>query len=80
MNQFPKSQLRRRPLVLVALAPALAMAACCTGCNKPLLTPNEERSQYDRYDAIRGQRTSAYKYDEFGARRPNLSGRLLEKD
>lgn len=76
MNQFPKSQLRRRPLVILALA----LAACCTGCNKPLLTPNEERSQYDRYDAIRGQRTSAYKYDEFGARRPNLSGRLLEKD
>jgi hypothetical protein len=59
--------------VLVALTPL-------AGCKKPLLTPNEERSQYDRYDAIRGQRTSAYNYDEFGTRRPNLRGRLLSKE
>lgn len=50
-----------------------------SGCYKPLLAPDEERSQYDRYDAIRAQRAPAFIEDEFGRRRPNLRGRLLEK-
>lgn len=48
-----------------------------TGCSKPLLAPNEERSQYDRYEAIRNERAAPYVEDEFGHRRPNLRGRLL---
>ncbi|MDX2118276.1 MAG: hypothetical protein SFY96_08860 [Planctomycetota bacterium] len=57
-----------------------AMAALLGGCTDPLLAPNEPRSQYDRYDAIRAQRAPSYLEDEYGRRRPNLRGRLLAKD
>ena len=48
-----------------------------SGCADPLLTPDEPRSQFDRYDAIRDQRAPSYVDDEFGRKRPNLRGRLL---
>ncbi len=63
----------------VALVVGGVMTLTTTGCYKPLLSPDEERSQYDRYDAIRAQRAPAFIEDEFGRRRPNLRGRLLEK-
>jgi hypothetical protein len=50
-----------------------------SGCYDPLLTPDEERSQFDRYDAIRDQRAPSYIEDEYGRRQPNLRARLLEK-
>lgn len=50
------------------------------GCSSPLLSPDEARSQYDRYDAVRNQHASQYQEDEFGARKPNLRARLLPKD
>lgn len=59
-------------MALTALAPA--------GCRKPLLSPDEERSQFDRYDAVRNQRAPQYVTDEFGRRHPDLKGRLLPKD
>ncbi|MCC6229318.1 MAG: hypothetical protein IT432_08845 [Phycisphaerales bacterium] len=58
---------------------ALLVVGVITGCYDPLLTPDEERSQYDRYDAIRDQRAPSYIEDEFGRRQPNLRARLLEK-
>ena len=54
----------------------LAMA----GCEKPLLSPTEERSPFDRYDTVRNQYAEQYVMDEFGRRRPNLRERLLPKD
>ena len=51
-----------------------------TGCGEPLLAENEPRSQYDRYDALRGQRPPAMVTDEFGIDKPNLRGRLLRRD
>jgi hypothetical protein len=59
------------------------LAACAlvaTGCGEPLLAETEPRSQYDRYDALRGQRPPAYVTDEFGIDKPNLRGRLLRRD
>lgn len=56
---------------------AIAVAAVITGCEKPVFTPDEPRSQYDRFDAIRDQRAPSYVYDEFGARRPNVRQRLM---
>lgn len=50
------------------------------GCQEPLLSPNEPRSQYDRYDAVRDQRAASDYTDEFGYKRPNLRGRLLPKE
>jgi len=55
-----------------------AMAALCLGgCNKPLFSPDEPRSQYDRNDALRGQHAPSYVYDQYGTRRPNIRQRLL---
>lgn len=59
---------------------AWALAGAMLGaCEKPLFSPEAERSQYDRYDAIRGQSASPYVEDEFGRRQPNLRGRLMNK-
>lgn len=46
------------------------------GCRKPLLTADEERSQFQRYDRVRELDQPSYYMDEFGRRRPNLRGRL----
>jgi len=71
----------RAPLVPAALTALAALAPLPTaGCKKPLLSPDEERSQFDRYDAVRNQRAPQYVTDEFGRRHPNLKGRLLPKD
>lgn len=58
----------------------LTVLAACGGCSDPLLSPEEPRSQYDRYDALRAQRADGYEYDAFGRQRPNLRGRLLGKE
>lgn len=51
------------------------------GCkSKPLLSPDYERSQFDRYDRVRDQYAAQYVFDEFGRRRPNLSGRLMPRE
>lgn len=58
----------------------LACIPCWSGCTKPLLSPDEPRSQYDRYDAVRNQYASQYTEDEYGRRRPNLRARLSPKE
>lgn len=51
------------------------------GCKtKPLLSPDHERTQFDRYDRVRDQYAAQYVFDEFGRRRPNLAGRLLPRE
>lgn len=59
---------------------ALGGLAFATGCYKPLLSPSDERSPYDRYDTVRNQAAPQYVTDEYGRRRPNLRERLLPKD
>jgi hypothetical protein len=71
---------RRRVQTLLLFAALATAAASAPGCRKPLLAPEDERSQYDRYDSIRNQRAQQYVYDEFGRRRPNIRARLLSKD
>ncbi len=59
---------------------AIVFAGCllCLGaCQDPLFVRDEPRSQYDRTAAIRDRRAPDMLYDEFGARRPNIRGRLL---
>lgn len=56
-----------------------ALLLSAAGCAKPLLSPRDERSQYDRYDVARGQYEPQYIEDEFGRRKPNLRGRLSQK-
>ena len=47
------------------------------GCQEPLFTPDQPRSQYDRFDTVRDRRADSYVFDEFGNRRPNIRGRLV---
>ncbi|MAY75070.1 MAG: hypothetical protein CMJ31_10210 [Phycisphaerae bacterium] len=57
-----------------------AMTLGLGGCRKALFTSDEDRSQFSRYDLVRGQAPPPYLRDEFGRRRPNLRGRLLRND
>ncbi len=66
-----------RRLAFALLAAALSGAA---GCSQPLLSPNDERSQYDRYDRVRNKYSDQYVEDAYGVRTPNLRGRLAPKD
>lgn len=65
-----------RPVV----AGLLVLVLMSTGCQKALFSPDEERSPYDRYDAIRAQRPPGTIEDEFGYKKPNVRGRLLDND
>lgn len=67
------------PAALTGGCLALAAAAGLIGCTEPLLSPNEPRSQFDRYDRVREQHVEQYVVDEFGRRHPNLRARLLPK-
>ena len=62
----------------LVLLGTLALAG--TGCSRPLLAPSEERSPFDRYDAVRGDYAPQFVEDKFGRRQPNLRGRLTPKD
>lgn len=57
-----------------------ALAASAAACQKPLLSPTDERTPYDRYDAVRNQLADQRIPDEFGRMRPNLRERLGRKE
>lgn len=59
----------------------LGVAACVlmTGCSKPLFSPEDERSPFDRFDTVRNQFAPQYIEDEFGAKKPNIRARLTPK-
>ena len=74
-------RLRAGPARRASMAVVLFGAAWVLGgCEGPLLTPDEDRSPFDRYDGIRNQRATPFVEDEFGIRRPNLRGRLMPKE
>jgi len=50
------------------------------GCRPNLFPRDDARSQYGRYDRIRGEDAEPFVYDETGIRRPNLSARLLRPE
>lgn len=50
------------------------------GCSRPLLSPEDVRTPFDRYDAVRSQFAQQYVEDEFGRLKPNLRARLSPKD
>lgn len=60
---------------------AAAMLACLLlmlpACNAPLLSPDEPRSPFDRYDAVRNQRAEQRVLDDYGRQRPALRERLM---
>ena len=71
--------MKRRTLHAVAVFSGLAMLSA-PGCEKPLFSPNDNRSQYDRFDAVRDRRPTAFVWDEFGSKRPNLRARLAPRE
>ena len=75
----PNPIARARPVWMCAVAALLGVLPVTTGCQRTLVRDQEALTQYDRYDTVRDQRSPPYLVDEFGARRPNLRGRLLEK-
>jgi hypothetical protein len=67
----------RRP---AAAAVVLGLAAMALGaCSKPLLSPSDERTPFDRYDTVRNEYAKQYVDNEFGRIRPNLRGRLAPR-
>lgn len=68
--------LRRALLLAVAAIVATTLPAC----GRALFDPSVERTQYDRFDAVRNQYVSQYKIDPYGRPLPNLRGRLLPKE
>lgn len=67
-----------RTLCWLSLPALLALGA--TGCGKALFSPSEYRSQFDRFDAARGNYAEQYVEDAYGRRRPNIRGRLAPRD
>lgn len=76
---MPVSQKRRFSDRLLAAALLAAIGLSLSACSKPLLSPTRDRSQYDRYDRVRGQFVPQYIEDEYGRRTPNLRGRLSQR-
>lgn len=71
----------RRSNCAAGLALALVLTAGLAGaCAKPLFNPEDDRSQYDRYDSIRANYAQQFVEDEFGRRQPNLRARLTPRD
>ena len=64
----------------VGVGAVVMICGYSTGCVKTLLSPKEPRSQYSRYELVRGQFAPQYIEDEFGRRKPNLRGRLLGQE
>lgn len=46
------------------------------GCNRTLFREADERSPFARYDRVRSQDATPYRFNEFGRRVPNLRERL----
>lgn len=71
---------RRRVRLLCWLSLPLLAAAASSGCGQALFSPSEYRTQFDRFDATRGQFAEQYVEDAYGRRRPNLRGRMAPRD
>jgi hypothetical protein len=69
-----------RGMRMCAAAALVGAVAWLAGCQEPLLAPTDERTPYDRYDAIRNQAADQYVFDEYGRRRPNLQERLMPRE
>ncbi|MEO1717926.1 MAG: hypothetical protein AAFR76_12530 [Planctomycetota bacterium] len=55
---------------------ALAAVLVSAGCNRTLFRESDERSPFARYDRVRAQDATPYRFNEFGRRVPNLRARL----
>lgn len=65
---------------LIRIAAMLGVTVLLGACAPPLLSPDEPRSPFDRYDAVRNQRADQYIFDDYGRRRPDLKRRLTPRE
>lgn len=63
---------------IVALL-VIGAAAVASGCRDPLITENQIRSPFHRYDRVRNQDADTFVRDEFGRPRPNVAARLAPR-
>lgn len=65
-----------------AIPPMVGLACLCvlSACQAPLLSPRDERTQFDRYDRVRNEYATQFVEDEYGVKHPNLRARLRPKD
>ncbi|MBU6414011.1 MAG: hypothetical protein KGS45_11105 [Planctomycetes bacterium] len=77
-RRFSLDSIRSRQLATCVLV--CASAAILTGCRPPVFGPNEDRSQFDRFDQARDSRAQTLIEDEFGRKVPNLRKRLVHTE
>lgn len=78
-HRHPHPRRSLRTAAPAALAAGALLAALTGGCTRPLLSSTDERTPFDRYDALRNQYARQYVEDEYGALKPNLRGRLAPR-
>jgi hypothetical protein len=69
----------RRIAGWLAKATIVTMVVVAGGCVDPLFPETEDRTPFDRYDAVRNREEPASVSDEHGRRKPNLRGRLSRR-
>jgi len=62
------------------LAIGILSATGLVACKRTALRPDDERTQFSRYDRTRNEDSAPFIEDEFGRRTPNLRARLLVED
>ncbi|MFI4916980.1 MAG: hypothetical protein ACIAS6_10805 [Phycisphaerales bacterium JB060] len=67
---------RRRTAVMLV---AGGVASLLGGCRDPLITEDQIRSPFHRYDRVRNQDADTFVRDEFGRARPNVAARLAPR-
>jgi hypothetical protein len=71
---------RSRSVRVLGLSVVVGSAAMLlAGCRDPLITEDQMRSPFHRYDRIRNQDEDTFVRDEFGRARPNVAARLAPK-
>ena len=75
----PRSTRRSHPGVVPVVSLAVAMLGVLAGCRDPLITENQLRSPFHRYDRVRNQDSDTFVRDEFGRARPNVVQRLAPR-
>jgi hypothetical protein len=66
----------RRAAVVLLLTTLSALPACV----RPLLSPDDKRTPFDAFDAVRGQQSPQQMTNEFGRQEVNLRQRLAPKE
>jgi hypothetical protein len=67
---------RNRQIATGRRIACLIASTALASCSPPLLSPDEPRSPFDRYDAVRNQRADQSVFSDFGRKKPNLEERL----